>query len=105
MADLETRLQVNSLRWICRLYSSPESFPALFLKNLLHTRNMQTFLLSKPKSITTTANGSSFYRYILKVWQQFHGFPPTDEAAVGREIVWNNMYVTDGRGAALQWDQ
>lgn len=103
LADLNTRIQVSLLKWVHRIYNEPDSFPAQFLQLLVTSRDVAATLLCKTKQVAKSLKGHSFYNSLMGVWRRLHFFPPDDEKEVRKEVLWNNSYITNGRGESLHW--
>lgn len=103
LADLDSRLRANMLRWVARLDSLPESAPANFLLYLTKSTNIQHLLRYKMKTPPHALKVSPFYYALMRIWLEYHSFNPLGELAIRQETLWNNRMITDGRGKTLQW--
>lgn len=105
LADLETRVRVNLLQWVRRLFQAHDSYPALFLKNRLNITDLRHYFLSKPGPLPLRIRRIPFYGPLLSTWRKFHNFTPSDELSVRKEILWDNEHITDKKGQPLRWER
>lgn len=106
LADLGTRIKVIMLRWISRLAKESNTFPAFFIKKLAQCNNLYNFFLAKPKKIPLGIRNIPFYGSMIRVWNDL--FEPMTEPAVRREGLWNNSFITNGKGSCLyhrKWER
>lgn len=80
--DLESRIQVNFLRWIRRILNEPYGTSAEFVRGLLGEEKLTLLLGAKRPLPTLTAPFSPFYAQVLRFWAKVHGFPPIDEEGI-----------------------
>lgn len=103
LADLDSRVKVNMLLWVSRLASAPNSIPAQFLLHLTDCACTRQLLSYKMKSPPLGTRSAPFYHRMLKVWLEYHSFTPQGEGEYRQEILWNNRFITDGKGAYIHW--
>lgn len=94
LMDLAARVKVSSLQWVRRLIMKPCSNSATTLSYFLRTDDLTRFLSSKRRSVPEGVQYFPFYSYMFKLWNLHHSFAPPDEAAIRRELLWNNKFIT-----------
>lgn len=100
--DLPTRVQVSTLQWVRRMIKRPKSNAAIFLKQMLQTTNLSSFLAFKIKQIPEGIRDAPFYSSMFALWNAYHAFSPSEEDDIRREILWNNKFIIND-GSMLLW--
>lgn len=84
---------VNFLCWIRGIVNDHNGTPAEFVCGLLGGEDITLLLGAKRPLPSLIAPHSPFYAQILKFWVKVHDFPPEDEDAIRREVLWENQHI------------
>lgn len=96
LMDLESRITVNLLQWVRRLLRNPTSNAASTLRTIIHTDSLQDYFASERGCKLDWTKEHKFYASVMKIWDRHHGFEPSDDREVRREILWQNKHILNG---------
>lgn len=96
LMDLESRIQVNLLQWIRRVLRNPISNAAATLRDIIGTDSLQSYFACKRDHNQEWIQGQHFYKSLMKVWDKYHGFEPSTNWEVRKEILWQNKHILSG---------
>lgn len=94
LVDLPARIEVSLLGWIRRALQTPESSSAEMIKNLLRDDDIFGALAAKQPTEKSLWARSPFYSEVLTIWHSVHCHPPSDEAGVRAEVLWDNVFIS-----------
>lgn len=107
LADLECRIKASLLSWVRRTLLSPESSAAETLRLCTQEKDLNLILGAKRHYPKEIIQQSPFYGDMLRVWEELHNFPPSNEEDIRSEIIWYNHHVESPRNPfnREQWNR
>lgn len=104
LPDLDTRVSTAHIRWMARLWLSPETPWAEVLKHHLKLSNVRDSIICKTNFARHLPDQLYTLKVIMQNWAKFRIFQPWDEDGIKNETIWANDFITV-EGKTLDWSE